>query len=1164
LKNHFFPLKKEKLKLLILTILILSTFFLISNSAMAIWGSKKTEEINDDELQLIKSELDLAYDDYELKIALNKEISGITYGRFILNALYEEKLVSSCYPAFTDPEATEYFSNILDNITNLKSNLTEFNLGLAIQASIEACRLQKLNIGISTLLLVKDTMIAGESLKKLSNLFKKRGLTVYLNARIDTPQDHIPAWNMAPLSFTYKNNKQVENYFKSIWDKYGYYVINNNLDDFKKQQHENLRVFLFNAFNQSPNLPTDLRQLEEDGETPIPVGGITDKQDIIFKAKVSDPDKDKIKLQVELRRLDEYGGKFDENKGGLQQSKLDNNDSEMIIPFYGFINGDYHWRARAIDEHGNYSKWVSFGSNPESAVDFTVGQEVATPIITSPLKITPAPPYYVGDTINAEFTITNKESIPISLSTLTVGGRDIDELVADFTHRQNITLKPSESYDYKGTLTLNKVGDYHFFCTYQTPDGEWNASIDLDSGLTDEDRIEDIVVKEKEEPSIVPTISEELYIEWDRTFGGSNDDGARSIVQTTDDGYVVAGFTSSKGAGKEDVWVIRFDPGGNMLWDKTFGGSNLDLAYSIIQTTDGGYAVAGLTESKGAGEVDAWVIKLDHGGNIVWDKTFGGSDHEFGKSIIQTIDGDYIVAGSTRSKGAGSFDAWVIKLDHGGNIVWDKTFGGSGYDWANDIIQTTDSGYAIAGFTSSKGAGKFDVWVIKLDQEGNMLWNKTFGGSEDEWAGPIIQTIDGDYIVAGSTQSKGDGKLDVWLVKLDHGGNILWDKTFGGSEDDEIGPIIQIADSGYLLAGLTRSKGAGEFDAWVIKLDQEGNMLWDKTFGGSDRDFVNSIIKTTDQGYMLAGFTASKGAGEFDAWIIKLATETFRSKKKENEKLNGDSNKKQGITVGINQPFDIWQYKRIIGEEKKEKVTQFRLTFAKPLFEGEIIFANRETPPSGKIYIKIPFTFVNIGPRPGARAPQIKGELKTNKGNIYPEKSFYYAKIEKWADPDEKGNGKLIFLLPSEEIPVELIGNIFGVHFKLILPESIFKSSPKLRGHYISTVGARSRIEIIDHYLIPGSEPEIHITYKNTTKNPLRVRIGMFYNYPMGYGQLSERGPIAPNETEKLVYNFKPETNSKKITSYTIYLSAKEWDRTGGLNAAFWSPGKYPLVHPKN
>ncbi|MBU4510286.1 hypothetical protein KJ830_04470, partial [bacterium] len=460
------------------------------------------------------------------------------------------------------------------------------------------------------------------------------------------------------------------------------------------------------------------------------------------------------------------------------------------------------------------------------------------PIITSPLKISPSSPYCIGDTINAEFSITNENATPLTFTVLTVGGRDPDNHVSDFTIRQNITLEPSKPYNYQGTLTLNKVGDYHFFCTYQTPDGNWNTTVDLGAGLVDEDRTEDISVEEKEIPSVTPDISEELYIEWDKTFGGSNDDGARSIVQTTDGGYAIAGYTSSKGAGKEDIWVIRLDPGGNMLWDKTFGGSDLDVAYSIIQTTDGGYVVAGLTESKGAGEVDAWVIKLDHGGNIVWDKTFGGSEDEFGKSIIQTIDGDYIVAGSTRSKGAGSFDAWVIKLDHGGNIVWDKTFGKSGYDWANHIIQTTDGGYAIAGYTSSKGAGELDAWVIKLDHGGNIVWDKTFGGSEDDWAGPIIQTINGDYIVAGSTKSKGAGSEDIWLMKLDH----------------------------------------------------EGNMLWDKTFGGSDRDFANSIIKTTDKGYMLAGFTFSKGAGGYDAWIIKLSSKSIEALEEEITEVSNSKN----------------------------------------------------------------------------------------------------------------------------------------------------------------------------------------------------------------------------------------------------------------------------------
>ena len=258
--------------------------------------------------------------------------------------------------------------------------------------------------------------------------------------------------------------------------------------------------------NQPPDPPANLAQFKSNGETKIPIGGRTDEHNIFLKGKVKDPDGDKARLEVEIRRLDEYGGQFDEDAGGLKQSDLFENNSEIMLPVNELADGDYHWRARTIDEHDLVSEWISFGGNPDSAVDFTVGQEVVTPVITSPLKITTDSPYYAGDTINAEFTITNQGKLPISFSVLTVGGRDPNNHVSDFTHRQNITLEPFESYDYKGTLTLNKVGDYHFFCTYQTPDGDWNTNVNLGSGLTDGDRVEDIVVTVKK------TEKEAVYI----------------------------------------------------------------------------------------------------------------------------------------------------------------------------------------------------------------------------------------------------------------------------------------------------------------------------------------------------------------------------------------------------------------------------------------------------------------------------------------------------------------------------------------------------------------------------------------------------------------------------------------------------------------------------
>ena len=308
-----------------------------------------------------------------------------------------------------------------------------------------------------------------------------------------------------------------------------------------------------------------------------------------------------------------------------------------------------------------------------------------------------------------------------------------------------------------------------------------------------------------------------------------------------------------------------------LTWDRTYGGSGYDEAYSLIQTTDGGYAVAGLNSSKGAGGADFWVIKLDEQGNQVWDRTYGGSADDWASSLIQTTDGGYAVAGRIDSKGAGGADFWVIKLDEQGNQVWDRTYGGSGYDWASSLIQTTDGGYVVAGRIDSKGAGKEDFWVIKLDEQGNQVWDKTYGGSGGDEAYSLIQTTDGGYAVAGWNDSKGAGNRDAWVIKLDNQGNRVWDKTYGGSANDGAWALIQTTDGGYAVAGWTSSKGAHEEDFWIIKLNEQGNQVWDRTYGGSGYDEAYSIIQTTDGGYAVAGPTnIIRGAGGADFWVIKL------------------------------------------------------------------------------------------------------------------------------------------------------------------------------------------------------------------------------------------------------------------------------------------------------
>jgi len=374
--------------------------------------------------------------------------------------------------------------------------------------------------------------------------------------------------------------------------------------------------------------------------------------------------------------------------------------------------------------------------------------------------------------------------------------------------------------------------------------------------------------------TLVPVIT------WDKTFGGSGDDEAWSLIQTTDGGYAVAGRTRSEGAKDADdwnSWVINLDKQGNQVWDRIYGESGDDWAGSLIQTTDGGYAVAGVTKSVvgytksvGAGGQDFWVIKLDVQGNEVWDRTYGGSANDGAYSIIQTTDGGYAVAGYTKTKGAGKEDFWVIKLNKQGKMIWDRTYGGSGDDWAESLIQTTEGGYVVVGNTGSKGAGKEDFWVIKLNKQGKMIWDRTYGGIGDDLANSLIQTTDGGYAVAGRTDSKGAGKNDCWLIKLDEQGNQVWDKTYGGSNNDQANSLIQTTDGGYAIAGDTKSKGAGIIDAWIIKLDSKGDITWDKTYGGSNYDSADSLLQTTDGGYAVAGYTYSKGAGKEDFWVIKL------------------------------------------------------------------------------------------------------------------------------------------------------------------------------------------------------------------------------------------------------------------------------------------------------
>ncbi len=350
---------------------------------------------------------------------------------------------------------------------------------------------------------------------------------------------------------------------------------------------------------------------------------------------------------------------------------------------------------------------------------------------------------------------------------------------------------------------------------------------------------------------------------WSQTFGGEEIDICNSIIQTADGGYALAGYTRSFGAGEYDMWLVRTNADGDSLWSRTFGGEEVDYCFSIIQTTDGGYALAGFTND------DMWLIKTDENGESRWSRTFGEEGGGWCYSVIQTADGGYALGGWNSSNGDNGVDMWLVKTTANGYTLWSQTFGWVGYDNCYSVIQTADGGYALAGVTSSFGVGEDDMWLVKTDADGDSLWSRTFGGWEDEFCSSIIQTEDGGYALAGRTSSFGAGFYDMWLIKTDADGDSLWSRTFGGESYDVCSSIIQTADGGYALAGCTRSFGAGGRDMWLIRTNTDGDSLWSRTFGGRDTEGCNSMIQTVDGGYALAGATSSFGAGNGDFWLVK-------------------------------------------------------------------------------------------------------------------------------------------------------------------------------------------------------------------------------------------------------------------------------------------------------
>ncbi|MDC8001421.1 T9SS type A sorting domain-containing protein [Aequorivita todarodis] len=401
-------------------------------------------------------------------------------------------------------------------------------------------------------------------------------------------------------------------------------------------------------------------------------------------------------------------------------------------------------------------------------------------------------------------------------------------------------------------------------------------------------------------------------MQWQNSLGGSGNEYAYKIIQTPDNGFIVMGHSESsdgdvsENKGNMDYWLVKLNGAGQLEWERSYGGSGYEFGYSVINTSDGGYLIGGQSESTDGdvsnnhGMNDAWAVKLNSVGDIQWEKSYGGSLNEYITGMIETTDGGFLFIAPTTSNDGditnnqGERDYWIFKTNAQGTIEWQKTYGGSESDYAQDVKQTPNGGYIVTGMSRSTDGditnphGGYDYWVLKLDPIGDMEWQKNYGGSQDDYSLAILLTDDNGYIISGYSKSNNGevsgnhGGNDYWVVKIDGAGNLEWQKCYGGSADDLSSYIVESTNGGYVISGVSFSTDGditnnhGERDAWVLEIDSSGGILWQSTFGGSDLDTTNAVVATSDFGYALAGYSKSNDGdvsgnhGQHDFWVFKL------------------------------------------------------------------------------------------------------------------------------------------------------------------------------------------------------------------------------------------------------------------------------------------------------
>jgi PKD repeat protein len=441
---------------------------------------------------------------------------------------------------------------------------------------------------------------------------------------------------------------------------------------------------------------------------------------------------------------------------------------------------------------------------------------------------------------------------------------------------QTIVFDATTSFSPGGNITIYQwnFGDGNITITTEgtithsyTSDGNYTVNLTVHG-------IDNLVNSTTREVTVQKTAPPE--VEWMQTFGGNGHEKAYCVRQTLDSGYVVAGKTRTNDFGELDFWLVKTDPNGTEQWNRTYGGTDSDSGYFICQTFDRGYIVAGNTRSYGAGNSDFWLVKINPDGDEQWNKTFGGTDFEGANFVQQTWDGGYIIRGD-RVNNSGHSIYWLVKTDPGGNEEWNRTLGNYGGDRADAMQLTSDGGFILAGRTHDHSDGSFGIWLIRTDSSGNEQWTRTIGGIEEVGVKTVLETSDCGFIITGSTGSYyGDDPTGILLVKVDANGYEEWNMTFTGIDYYTLISVVQTSDRGYIVAGIKETREDDAYfgdisDVWLIKTDSNGNIQWYNGLGGTGRDQVEFVQQTSDGGYIITGTTDSYGAGGSDFWLVKVA-----------------------------------------------------------------------------------------------------------------------------------------------------------------------------------------------------------------------------------------------------------------------------------------------------